>query len=87
MDLVRLIGRREPLAASLAAGRISAADPDHISLEAGTGAARLLPAMEAAGHRVAEEPIPTGHAFLRRTPSGWEGAADPRRDGAALGVP
>ncbi len=87
MILMRVLARQQSLAAALAAGQVSAADPDHIAVEAGTTAATLLPALEALGHRVAAEPISTGLAFIHRTPNGWVGAADPRRDGVALGTP
>ena len=37
------------------------------------------------GHAVEEVPLVSGLGFLKRAPGGWIGAADPRRDGAAMG--
>lgn len=79
-----LTGGRTP-AQAVARGHISSAETDHVAVEAGTEAAALLPALEAMGHQAAAEPLPSGSAFLLRTATGWQGAADPRRDGVALG--
>lgn len=85
--LSQLLARHVPLAEALAQGHFHAADPDHIALEDGTGAAALRPALEAAGHRVELEPVQTGQAVLMRAADGWSGRADPRRDGGpALGL-
>lgn len=54
-------------------------------LEAGTPAAALAPELAALGHNPRPAMMNTGLQILRRIPGGWEGAADPRRDGAALG--
>jgi len=56
-----------------------------VQLEKGTPAATLAPALAAKGHTVEEVPLLSGLGFLKRTPGGWIGAADPRRDGVALG--
>ena len=48
-------------------------------------ATRLAPALSALGHTVEEAPLLSGLGFLKRTDAGWIGAADPRRDGAAMG--
>ena len=34
---------------------------------------------------VLDDPTLSGAGFLKRVPGGWIGAADPRRDGVALG--
>jgi gamma-glutamyltranspeptidase/glutathione hydrolase len=73
--------RHRPLGDTLASGNFHAADPDHIALESGTDAERLRPALEAAGHHVEIEQIDTGTSILLRQPDGWQGLADPRRDG------
>ncbi len=77
-------GRRTPAEAG-ARPHISAADPDYAAVEAGTAAERLLPELRAIGHEARAEPLPSGSAFVVRTGNGWSGAADPRRDGVALG--
>jgi gamma-glutamyltranspeptidase/glutathione hydrolase len=84
MDI--LVNHRD-LPATLAAGHAHAADPDHLVLEEGTAAASLQAPLEAAGHRVALEPVSTGNAFILRTAEGWVGAADPRRDGTVGSLP
>jgi gamma-glutamyltranspeptidase/glutathione hydrolase len=69
---------------ALAAGHLSAAaSPGKVRLESRTPAARLAPALRAMGHDVEEGILLSGLAFLKRTPAGWIGAADPRRDGTA----
>ena len=42
-------------------------------------------ALKARGHEVAEVPMPSGLQALQRTPSGFFGGADPRREGIVLG--
>jgi gamma-glutamyltranspeptidase/glutathione hydrolase len=54
-------------------------------LERGTAAAALRPALEARGHRVVEIEFTSGVQTLRRAPGGWQGGADPRREGAVRG--
>lgn len=55
-------------------------------IEAGTGLIELRPELEALGHQVQEQDLSSGLAIVRFTPDGHMiGAADPRRDGTALG--
>lgn len=54
-------------------------------LEAGTPAAGLAEPLRAMGHAPRVVEMNTGLQLIRRIPGGWEGAADPRRDGAAMG--
>lgn len=54
-------------------------------LEAGTAAETLAAPLEARGHRVAVRPMVSGLQAIARTPTGWAGGADPRREGVALG--
>jgi gamma-glutamyltranspeptidase/glutathione hydrolase len=70
---------------ALARGHISTANPGRLRLERGTGAEALADALTAAGHEVEIAPMQSGLGFLKRTEAGWLGAADPRRDGIAVG--
>ena len=54
-------------------------------IEAGPSAASMAAALRARGHLVQLSDRPSGLAGIRLTPRGYEGAADPRRDGAAFG--
>ena len=68
------------------------ARPHHIDmnkgleLEQGSELERLKPALEAMGHTVTVRPLHSGLHGIALTPNGLEGAADPRREGAALGL-
>jgi gamma-glutamyltranspeptidase/glutathione hydrolase len=65
--------------------------PHHVNrngateLEEGTALAELKPALEALGHRVELRALASGLNAIRVTPRGYDGAADPRREGVALG--
>jgi gamma-glutamyltranspeptidase/glutathione hydrolase len=65
--------------------------PHHVNrngateLEEGTALAELKPALEALGHQVELRALGSGLNAIRVTPRGYDGAADPRRDGVALG--
>ncbi len=54
-------------------------------LEKGRFSAAQQAALRARGHTVREVELPTGLHGLQRTPQGWWGAADPRREGEARG--
>jgi gamma-glutamyltranspeptidase/glutathione hydrolase len=54
-------------------------------IEAGPSAASMAAALTQRGHQVQLSDRPSGLAGIRVTPRGLEGAADPRRDGAAMG--
>jgi gamma-glutamyltranspeptidase / glutathione hydrolase len=54
-------------------------------VEAGPGAATMATSLLQLGHVVQITDRPSGLAGIRVTPRGLEGAADPRREGAALG--
>lgn len=56
-----------------------------LELEAGTPLAELADELKELGHQVAVKPIVSGLHGIRRTESGLEGGADPRREGIALG--
>ena len=54
-------------------------------IEAGTALAAAAPALEALGHTVRPRRLGSGFHGIRVTPDGLDGAADPRREGVALG--
>ena len=54
-------------------------------LEEGTPLTALKPALEALGHEVRLRKLTSGLHAIAITPGGLEGAADPRREGVALG--
>lgn len=47
--------------------------------------AATLNALKARGHKVVEVPMPSGLQAIQRTPGGYFGGADPRREGVVLG--
>ncbi len=54
-------------------------------LEAGRFPASTVEALRKIGHSVNEVPLPSGLQAIERTPSGWFGGADPRREGVVMG--
>jgi gamma-glutamyltranspeptidase / glutathione hydrolase len=56
-----------------------------VLLEAGRFPPAHVSALQARGHTVAEVDLPSGLQAIRRTASGWQGGADPRREGIARG--
>ncbi|MCA0244033.1 MAG: gamma-glutamyltransferase [Proteobacteria bacterium] len=85
-NLVELLWLGRSPAQALAGGHVSTASAPVVQLEAGSARAALAAPLRALGHEVAVEPLPSGAGFLRRVEGGgWLGAADPRRDGVALG--
>lgn len=54
-------------------------------LERGQTTPALRQALEQRGHQVREDEMTSGIQVIRRVGSGWQGGADPRREGAALG--
>ncbi len=69
----------------------AAAAPRHINMngatliEASTPLAQLAPALTAMGHQVRVIRFDSGINGIKRVPDGYEGGADPHREGAALG--
>jgi gamma-glutamyltranspeptidase/glutathione hydrolase len=84
-SLIEMLANDRTPAEALSRGHLSTAVAGKVQLEAGTSAATLAPALAAKGHVVEEVRLLSGLGFLKRVPGGWIGAADPRRDGAALG--
>jgi gamma-glutamyltranspeptidase/glutathione hydrolase len=58
---------------------------DLLILEKGRFTSDTAKALEARGHKVVEAPLPSGLQAIARTPTGWFGGADPRREGVVLG--
>ncbi len=58
---------------------------DLLILEKGRFSADTANALRARGHTVVEAPLPSGLQAIARTPEGWFGGADPRREGVVLG--
>ena len=54
-------------------------------LEAGRFAPATVAALKARGHVVVETDLTSGLQALQRTPTGWFGGADPRREGVVMG--
>ena len=69
----------------------AAAAPRHVNLngptliERGTALETFTPALTAMGHQVRAIPFDSGVNGIRRVNGGYEGGADPRREGVALG--
>ena len=55
------------------------------ALERGRFPAETVQALQARGHIVGETELTSGLQAIVRTPRGWFGAADPRREGVAMG--
>lgn len=58
---------------------------DVLILEKGRFEAVTTKALREQGHTVIEMPLPSGLQAIARTPGGWFGGADPRREGVVLG--
>jgi gamma-glutamyltranspeptidase / glutathione hydrolase len=91
----QIIGYMAQALVNLIDGNLSmqqaSAAPRHINLngptliERGTALESLAPALTAVGHRVRSIGFDSGVNGIRRVPGGYEGGADPRREGVALG--
>ncbi len=84
-SLIEMLANQRTPAQALARGNVSSAAPGRVQLEKDTAATALASALTAKGHTVEIVPLISGQGFLMRKADGWIGAADPRRDGAAMG--
>ena len=84
-SLIEMLWLGRTPAEALSAGHVTTALAPRVQLEADTPKAALAAALKARGHDVVVEPTFSGAGFIKRVPGGWIGAADPRRDGVALG--
>jgi gamma-glutamyltranspeptidase/glutathione hydrolase len=82
--LLGMLGANQSAAASLALPHWHNANGPS-ELEMDTPAAALAGPLRALGHEVKVDRLRSGLTAIRRDASGWSGAADPRRDGAAVG--
>lgn len=73
-----------PVQAAISLPRIISANGP-VELEAGTPLAARADALRALGHQVQVRRHEGGLSGVRRSGDGWEGGADPRRDGVAKG--
>jgi gamma-glutamyltranspeptidase/glutathione hydrolase len=84
-NLMRMLANQMTPYQALSQGHISTAVADRVQLEKSSTAAQLEEALKAKGQKVEVINMNSGMGFLKRTDTGWTGAADPRRDGAAWG--
>lgn len=84
-SLIEMLANQRTPAQALARGNLSTAVAGKVQLEKDTPAAALAAALTAKGHTVDIVPLISGQGFLMRKGDGWIGAADPRRDGVAMG--
>ncbi len=83
--LVEMLANGRTPSEALAKGHVSTAIRGKVQLEKDTPVASLAEALRAKGHVVDVVAMPSGLGFLFRQGDGWIGAADPRRDGVAVG--
>lgn len=57
---------------------------DHLALEAGSDLVTLAPKLQELGYQVKIVDLNSGLHLIKRSPKGWWGGADPRREGQAL---
>jgi len=58
---------------------------DLLILEQGRFTPATADALKGRGHTVVQVPLPSGLQAIARTPQGWFGGADPRREGVVMG--
>jgi gamma-glutamyltranspeptidase/glutathione hydrolase len=84
-SLVEMLANQRSPAEAVSKGHVSTASRGKLQLEKGSAAAAQAVSLAAKGHHIEIVPMVSGLGFLKRRDTGWIGAADPRRDGVALG--
>jgi len=59
---------------------------DFLALEQGTELEAVLPKMQELGYQVKMVELNSGLHLIKKSANGWQGGADPRREGQALGL-
>ena len=59
---------------------------DFLALEQDTNLEAVLPKMQELGYQVKMVELNSGLHLIKKTAKGWQGGADPRREGQALGL-
>ncbi|WP_082971769.1 gamma-glutamyltransferase [Rheinheimera sp. SA_1] len=59
---------------------------DFLALEQGTDLEALLPKMQELGYQAKMVELNSGLHLIKKSATGWQGGADPRREGQALGL-
>ncbi len=59
---------------------------DFLALEQGTDLEALLPKMQELGYQTKIVELNSGLHLIKKSATGWQGGADPRREGQALGL-
>ena len=82
--LIATLDWQQPLTEAVAAGNFLHRGQD-LEIERGSGLLVHRAELRALGHRVRVRQMPSGLHAIQRHGDGWQGVADPRLDGAALG--
>ena len=80
-----VVREQRRIGAQALGGACNDGGPNAVEVEAGEAAESLAAALREMGHEPCLAVMSTGLQALRRDARGLEGAADPRRDGAARG--
>lgn len=83
-SLIRMLDfKQTPLEAG-SAGNLCATNSIPV-FESGTSLTSIIPKMEDKGEKIVQRDLVSGEVNIISTKSGWSGAADPRREGVAIG--
>lgn len=82
-SLIDMLANGRTPAQAVARAHVTTATPGRVQLEAGRRLEAQAAGLATRGHPVEQVNLNSGQAYIRLTPSGWIGAADPRRDGQA----